>query len=175
MSTVRIISTRQKIRALNQEFDKIAKELTKLIKAAILKAKIARDSNLYKTALAEFTFTGPDLILVIWLEQHAIFVDQGRKPYPTRKVKFKGDFFNAILTWIQAKKLQLKFRDKKGRFMSNNQIAFLICNAINKNGIKARPFLDTIEDLTDQTFQNIIDTEFINIIFEDLDQNLSVE
>lgn len=56
------------------------------------------------------------------------YVDEGRK---------KGSKMpppSAIVPWIKARKI--KFRDKKGRFITNKQTSFIIARAISKNGIK---------------------------------------
>lgn len=65
---------------------------------------------------------------------YLINVDEGRrkgsKPPPVR----------AIEPWIRHRKI--KFRDKKGRFITNQQTAFIISRSIGKNGIKPTNVLE---------------------------------
>jgi hypothetical protein len=59
---------------------------------------------------------------------YLIYVDEGRK----KGAKMPPT--SAIIPWI--KNRRIKFRDKKGRFITNQQTAFIIARGISKNGIK---------------------------------------
>jgi hypothetical protein len=73
--------------------------------------------------------------LIVELPDYYFFVEQGRKPgrYPP---------LNMISTWARVKKGIPQFRDKKGRFISNEQRTFLIARSIAKYGFGATPFID---------------------------------
>jgi hypothetical protein len=59
---------------------------------------------------------------------YLINVDQGRK----KGAKMPPP--SALIPWI--KNRNIKFRDKKGRFITNKQTSFIIARGISKNGIK---------------------------------------
>jgi hypothetical protein len=73
--------------------------------------------------------------LIIELPDYYYFVEQGRRP---------GRFppLNLISTWAKIKKEVPRFRDKKGRFISNEQRTYLIGRSIAKYGFGATPFID---------------------------------
>ena len=73
--------------------------------------------------------------LIVELPDYYYFVEQGRKP---------GRFppLNMISTWARVKKEIPQFRDKKGRFISNESRAFLIGQSIATYGFGATPFID---------------------------------
>jgi hypothetical protein len=73
--------------------------------------------------------------LIVELPDYYYFVEQGRKP---------GRFppLNMIRNWARVKKEIPQFRDKKGRFISNESRAFLIGRSIATYGFGATPFID---------------------------------
>lgn len=72
--------------------------------------------------------------LVVELEDYWYFVDQGRRPgrYPP---------LNVIKQWAQIKPTE-RYRDSKGRFISNDARAFLMARSIAKYGYGGNSFFD---------------------------------
>lgn len=66
------------------------------------------------------------------------YVAEGRKKYPGRGVNPEGAFVSAIENWVRVK--GIRGRDKRGRFITNKSLSFLIARSINKKGIKPLPF-----------------------------------
>ena len=84
--------------------------------------------------------TTEGLILELEALQYLKWVDEGRKP-DTIPPPIKP-----IEKWIKDK--GLKFRDKKGRFISRKSSAFIVARSINRDGIKPTGVLeDTINSL----------------------------
>ena len=73
--------------------------------------------------------------LIVELPDYYYFVEQGRRPgrFPPLK---------QIRNWALIKKEVPRFRDKKGRFISNESRAFLIGRSIAQYGFGATPFID---------------------------------
>ena len=67
------------------------------------------------------------------------WVTQGRKKYPGRGVNPKGQFVASIKEWAKVK--GIKGRDSKGRFISDDSLAYLIARGINNSGIEPLPFM----------------------------------
>lgn len=84
-------------------------------------------------------------------EDYGDFVESGRKPgskYPPPE---------AIAKWAKIKGLP-RFRDKKGRFISDNSRTFLLQRAIAIKGIKPYPFLtDAVEQATEMLYTDLED------------------
>lgn len=99
------------------------------------------------------------------------YLDRGRPKF-TKRVPI-----DALLKWIKKRRLQLrdrktgrfarkmvKSRDRKtGRFQSINQLAFIIQNAIYRNGIRGRHFLAPAFD----EGQNLLDIYLNNQLLDD--------
>ena len=85
-----------------------------------------------------------------FMEDYWAFVDQGVKgkessaKAPNSPFRFgtgtgrRGGLRESIPKWVQAKRFQ--FRDKKGKFLSYEQTAFIIARSIYKTGIKPSYF-----------------------------------
>lgn len=91
------------------------------------------------------------------------FVESGRKknsrfPPPT-----------AIAKWAKEKGIP-QFRDKKGRYISNDSRTFLLSRAIAIKGIKPYPFFtDAIDQATQQLYNNLEDA-----IVEDIEDSIEI-
>jgi hypothetical protein len=74
--------------------------------------------------------------LIVEMPDYYYFVEQGRRPgrYPP---------LNVIRNWARVKKSVPQFRDKKGRFISNESRAFLIARSIATYGFGGTPFIDS--------------------------------
>jgi len=83
------------------------------------------DSELYRKRRLEIDEQGQLIKLI--LPEHARYVELGRR---------KGARMpptSAILRWL--KKKQIRGRDKRGRFITDIRLAFIISRAIARNGI----------------------------------------
>jgi hypothetical protein len=79
------------------------------------------------------------------------FVESGRKP----NSRFPPP--NVISRWAKIKGIP-QFRDKKGRYISNDSRTFLLSRAIAKKGIRPFPFFtDAIEQATEQLYSSLED------------------
>lgn len=97
----------------------------------VASGNLAKNINVYWT---EGFFEGqPELI--VEMPDYYYFVEQGRRPgrYPP---------LNVIRNWARVKKGVPQFRDKKGRFISNESRAFLIARSIATYGFAGTPFID---------------------------------
>jgi hypothetical protein len=115
-------------------------------------------------------------------EDYWIFVDEGvqgaggfkgsgNKRGQGSPFKFtnKQPPFSAILPWIKLK--GLKGRDKKGRFIKDKSLAFLIARSIKQKGIErtrfiSKPYNDMIEDLK---------VDLTRAMAEDMDNSITIE
>ena len=98
---------------------------------AIASGNIIKELNVY---WEEGFFEGrPEL--VVELPDYYFFIEQGRKPgkYPP---------LDKIRAWSLSKVGIPRYRDKRGRFISNERRTFLMARSIAKYGYGAYPFLD---------------------------------
>ena len=93
---------------------------------------------------------------------YAQFVDSGRKPL-ARKVPI-----SALIEWIKRRRLQTRFKGRRGRFLSINQIAYTIQNSIYKRGIQRRPFLTEGLLAGQERMSLMLDRDFLDVISKDL-------
>ena len=107
----------------------------------------------------------------ILMPEYAIFIEQGRQPYPGRGVDPNGLFVANLIEWIRRKRI--RGRNNRGRFISNNQLAVIIARAINRDGIRRRPFLERATNEIEKSdifevfalnFNDLLDLEIFNII-----------
>ena len=85
--------------------------------------------------------------VTFYYEDYGEYVESGRK-------KGKMPPVGPLIQWAKIKGIE-QFRNKKGRFISNEQRGWAIAMGIKKNGIKAFPFYqDAIDQsLDDLTYQ----------------------
>lgn len=98
-------------------------------------------------------------ILIFEAENYYYYVENGRKPGkmpPPSKLE----------PWV--KKKGLKFRDKRGRFITHKSTAFLIARSIGKKGIKPKPFLFPAM----MQHQNLLEDEFIEEYADEYTQQI---
>jgi len=75
--------------------------------------------------------------LVMKMEPYGYFIDQGRKP----NKRFGMNVLKPALTkWARIKPLP-RFRDKKGRFISNEERAYLITRSVAQYGFGGNSFI----------------------------------
>lgn len=108
------------------------------------------DSNLAKT----FEVKRNGKSFEFFIQEYYIYIESGRKKGS------KQPPFDAIFEWVR--KNNIRFRDKKGRFITFRATTFIIMRAIGRDGIPARPFVDRIIEGAQDIAQ-----EFVNVILVD--------
>lgn len=121
------------------------------------------DSNLADTFDVKVDGKG----FVFFIQEYYIYIESGRKKGS------KQPPFEPIFNWIR--KNNIRFRDKKGRFITFRATAFIIMRSIAQNGIAPRPFVDRIIDTAQgkaEEFVNLIliDDLFDRIVIEELEK-----
>jgi len=114
-----------------------AKEVVKLAQSNLIRGKKATPGTLMKSI--SYTID-QNLNIDFYYEDYGEFVESGRR---------KGARMpplDPIAKWAKQRSLP-RFRDKKGRYISNESRAFLLSRSISIKGIKPFPFFtDAIED-----------------------------
>jgi hypothetical protein len=126
-----------KLQYASKGCEKWAQQVVLLAKANLVRGKKIAAGTLYNSV--SYTFNPATLEIDFFYEDYGEFVESGRKPgrFPPPR---------AIAKWARIKGLP-QFRDKKGRYISNDSRAFLLSRAIAKKGIRPFPFFtDAIED-----------------------------
>jgi len=129
----------------------------------VFEAMGLKDSNIAKTYDVEVQGKS----FAIFIQEYYIYIESGRRKGARRPP------FQPIFDWIKSR--NIKFRDKKGRFITFRQTAFIIMNAISKNGIKPRPFVQKILDNSLDKAQDFVNVfilgDLLNrIIIEELEK-----
>ena len=126
-----------------------------LAKNKLVQRKKIASGSLYNSISFRISKRGQVVFLA---DESAGYVQGGRPAFPGRGVDPKGDFIKSIKKWAKVKGLP-QFRDKKGRYISNDSRAFLVARSINKKGIKPFPFYnDAIDESLDQLADSQQDT-----------------
>ena len=86
----------------------------------------------------------PSLVLEFEGAPYWEFIDQGRKP---NSGKVTNQLKPALTAWARIKPLP-RFRDEKGRFISNEQRAWLITRSVAKYGYAGTNFIQNAIDRT---------------------------
>lgn len=86
----------------------------------------------------------PSLVLEFEGAPYWEFIDQGRRPNSGRRT---GQMKPALREWARIKPLP-RFRDAKGRFISNEERAFLITRSVAKYGYAGMNFIEKAIDRT---------------------------
>lgn len=132
------------------------------------KGSLGRDSQLVRSFDYDVTFQERDvktgqfqsLGLILFAEDYAEFLDRGRRAL-TRKVPI-----SALIKFIKKRNLQKSIRGRGGRFLSVNQLAFMIQNSIYKHGINARNFIRPAVEAGEEVLQINIDRDLLDILVE---------
>lgn len=118
-----------------------AKDVIALAKNKLVQRKKIATGTLYNSISFEIDNNGQVTFLA---DESVDYVQGGRKP----NSKFPPP--PAIAKWAKIKGIP-QFRDKKGRYISNDSRTFLLSRAIAKKGIRPFPFYnDAIEESIDQ-------------------------
>lgn len=137
-----------------------AQSVVQLAKLNLVRGNKVAAGTLYNSV--EYTVDQNTGDIQFYYAPEGEFVESGRRPG-----KFPPP--QAIAKWARQKKLP-RFRDKKGRYISNDARAFLIGRSIAIKGIKPYPFFtDAIEQATQQLYGNLEDA-----LVKDLENNLEI-
>lgn len=114
-----------------------AKEVVKLAKSNLIRGK----KNKPGTLLKSISYTiDQNLNIDFYYEDYGEYVESGRRK--GARMPPQGP----IAKWAKLRGLP-KFRNKKGRYISNESRAFILAKSISIKGIKPFPFFtDAIED-----------------------------
>lgn len=133
-------------------------DLTVAVKAVIVaKAPSLKNSDLVNS----IEFRPLPVGFEMWANDYYDYVDRGRKA-GIRKVPI-----DALLNWISKKRI--KGRSAKGRFISNNQLAFAIQTSIFKVGIKGKLFDVAVDETIDEVTDVILDQQALDTVTIELD------
>ena len=131
-----------------------AKEVVKLAQSNLIRGKKATPGTLMKSI--SYTID-QNLNIDFYYEDYGEYVELGRKKHPGRGVNPKGDFFKSVKKWAKLRGIP-QFRDKKGRYISNDSRAYILARSINIKGIRPFPFFtDAIEDSISKLYSNLQD------------------
>lgn len=140
-------------KTLNEHIKEILKILGKILEEELKQLMIQRGKLLKNGGLVEsieYKVTEDNGLKLIAEEYFEYYIN-GRKP-GARKVPIY-----ALLKWIKRYKSKIgQFRDKKGRYISDNSMAFAIQTAIFKNGILRKTYIDTFFTLNEKLVNDII-------------------
>jgi hypothetical protein len=139
-----------------------ANQVVLLAKANLIRGKKIAAGTLYNSVSYEVNRSTGEIDF--YYDDEGNFVESGRR---------KGARMpptNAIAKWAKIKGLP-KFRDKKGRYISNDSRAFLLSRSISKKGIKPFPFFtDALEEATQQLYNDLEDA-----LVKDIEDSISLE
>jgi hypothetical protein len=126
-----------------------AKEVVKLAKSNLIRGKKNRPGTLMNSI--SYTIDPRTLQIDFYYEDYGENVESGRKP----NSKFPPP--PAIAAWAKQRGIP-QFRDKKGRYISNDSRTFLLSRAIAIKGIRPFPFfIDAIEDSISKLYSRLED------------------
>ena len=125
-----------------------AQQVVALAKANLIRGRKIAAGTLYNSVSYNVNFSTGEI--EFFYAQEGEFVESGRKPgrFPPPQ---------AIERWAKIKGIP-QFRDKKGRYISNDSRAYILAKSINIKGIRPFPFFtDAIEDSISKLYSNLQD------------------
>jgi len=139
-----------------------AQHVVALAKANLIRGKKVAAGTLYNSVSYEIDKKTGEIDFIT--AEEGKFVESGRR----RGARMPPP--GAIAKWAKEKGIP-QFRDKKGRYISNDSRAFLLSRSIAIKGIKPFPFLTgAIEQATQQLYPELEDA-----IIEDLKSKFKLE
>ncbi|TPE44937.1 hypothetical protein [Pontibacter mangrovi] len=119
-----------------------------------------------RNAKGQFEGFTPNAQLELYALEYWKWVDSGRKPF-TKKIPLRY-----ILEWIKRKKMRGRVRAGKGRgrFITDNQLAYMIQNSIYKKGIQGRPFVQAAFDEGQRLVELYLDNQLLDDMTYELDR-----
>ena len=139
-----------------------AQHVVALAKANLIRGKKIAAGTLYNSV--SYSVNKQTGEIDFYYAPEGEFVESGRRP----NSRFPP--IGAIAKWAKEKGIP-QFRDKKGRYISNDTRTFLLSRSIAIKGIKKFPFFsDAIELATQQLYSDLEDA-----IVEDIEDSLDLE
>jgi len=137
-----------------------ANQVVLLAKANLVRGKKIATGTLYNSVTFEVNRSTGEI--EFFYADEGKFVESGRKPgrFPPPQ---------AIAKWAKIKGIP-QFRDKKGRYISNDSRTFLLSRSIAKKGIRPFPFFtDALDQATQQLYNNLEDA-----LVKDLENSIEI-
>jgi len=165
------------LKETREALNKFGKFVIQQARSRLTKGNKNVNKKLYNS-LEYLPFTDGKFIGVkFFMEQYGKFQDQGVKGTKSNYTENKKSPFSykskmpppkAFKDFIKRK--GIKGRDKKGRFITNNSLQYLIARSVFQKGIKAsmfftKPFNQAFEKLPQELQENFV-RDIENIIFE---------
>jgi hypothetical protein len=139
-----------------------AQHVVNLAKANLIRGKKVAAGTLYNSVSYEINKQTGEIVFSTVEEGE--FVESGRR----RNSRFPPP--GAIAKWAKEKGIP-RFRDKKGRYISNDSRTFLLSRSIAIKGIKPYPFLTgAVEQATQQLYPELEDA-----IIQDMKDGFKLE
>jgi len=138
---------------------------SKLLKSFRAEVKQGRNSK------GQFEGFTPNAQLLLYAADYAFYLDQGRYSV-AQKPSIKKVPIAAILEFIKRRRIRGRVRKGKGqgRFISNNQLAYMIQNSIYKNGIRGRHFIQPAFAEGQRLVELYLDNQLLDDMTYDLDR-----
>ena len=137
-----------------------AQQVVLLAKANLIRGKKIAAGTLYNSVGYEVDRSTGEI--QFYYAEEGKFVESGRRPG-----KFPPP--QAIANWAKIKGIP-QFRDKKGRYISNDSRTFLLSRAIAKKGIRPFPFFtDALEQATQQLYNTLEDA-----LVQDIEDSIEI-
>jgi hypothetical protein len=143
---------------VKKSLENFAKEVIRQARTNLTKQGKNTSKTLYKSLQFDVNVSPSSFSLSIQMEDYGTYQDKGvsgtEVKYST-PFSFKSKMPPAKKLSEWAKMKGLRFRDKKGRFISNKQTGYILANNIFKNGIKpslffTKPFERAFDRLPEQ-------------------------
>ena len=137
-----------------------AQQVVLLAKSNLVRGKKIAAGTLYNSVSYEVDRATGEI--QFFYADEGKFVESGRRPG-----KFPPP--QAIAKWAKIKGIP-QFRDKKGRYISNDSRTFLLSRSIAKKGIRPFPFFtDALEQATQQLYNNLEDA-----LVQDIENSIEI-
>ena len=139
-----------------------AQQVVNLAKANLIRGKKIAAGTLFNSVSYDVNKQTGEI--EFYYAEEGEFVESGRKP----NSRFPPP--GAIAKWAKERGIP-QFRDKKGRYISNDSRTFLLSRSIAIKGIKPFPFFtDAIEQATMQLYNDLEDA-----YVQDIEDSFSLE
>ena len=139
-----------------------AQHVVALAKANLIRGKKIAAGTLYNSVSYDINKQTGEI--EFYYAPEGEFVESGRRP----NSRFPP--IGQIAKWAKEKGIP-QFRDKKGRYISNDTRTFLLSRAIAIKGIRPFPFFsDAIEQATQQLYNDLEDA-----IIQDIEDSIDLE
>ena len=139
-----------------------AKQVVNLAKSNLIRGKRIAAGTLYNSVSYEVNKSTGEIDF--------FYADEGKFVESGRRKGARMPPPGAIAKWAKEKGIP-RFRDKKGRYISNDSRTFLLSRAISIKGIRPYPFFtDALEQATQQLYNDLEDA-----IVKDIEDEIKLE